>query len=639
MKITEKLQKAEKEGRTFWSFEFFPPRTAQGLQNLYDRIERMRNLGPEFIDITWGAGGKNADLTSSLVQVCQETIGIETCMHLCCTEMPKEKVEWALAQAKQHGCQNILALRGDPVAGTSKWEPTPGGFTNAVDLVKHIHEHYPGDFCVAVAGFPQGHPETPEGVEGARQEIQWLKEKVDAGAEFIFTQMFYDTSIFFDWVKRVREAGITVPIVPGIMPIQNWEKFEKWVQRESIVVPQHFYDALRPVKGDDERVRQVGTKLVAGMCKEILANKEAGIKGLHIYTLNLEKGARMLLQELGLEGRREQIAPLPWRPSLTPHRRSESIRPIFWANRVQSYLSRTDEWDEFPNGRWGDSRSPAYGDLDGYPVSININANDAYNLWGHPTTFSEICDLFARFCRGDLAKLPWSSQPPASETSVIDEQLAKMNELGYLTINSQPAVDGVPSEDKVHGWGPTGGYVYQKAYLEFFVSPELLNPLIRRIERDPRITYYAVNKQGDLRTNTHSEGPNAVTWGVFPGKEIVQPTIVEAVSFIAWKDEAFELGLQWANLYPPGSPSRELIESTMNSSYLVNIVANDFRDGMSIFEPFLLDEQSTSKIGKVVDVAQQTANGVLDGLNVVVENVKSAVGANGHPNGVAVNGH
>jgi methylenetetrahydrofolate reductase (NADPH) len=157
-----------------------------------------------------------------------------------------------------------------------------------------------------------------------------------------------------------------------------------------------------------------------------------------------------------------------------------------------------------------------------------------------------------------------------------------MNELGYLTINSQPAVDGVPSDDRVHGWGPAGGYVYQKvsaaapltrsaslrsiqyfavslsrclaaspprrrpcgaltdarplqAYLEFFVSPSLLSALIRRIERDPRITYFAVNKGGDLRTNNHSEGPNAVTWGVFPGKEIVQPTIVEAISFIAWK--------------------------------------------------------------------------------------------------------
>jgi methylenetetrahydrofolate reductase (NADPH) len=221
-------------------------------------------------------------------------------------------------------------------------------------------------------------------------EIQFLKSKVNAGGDFIFTQMFYDTDIFFDWVKRVRAAGITVPIVPGIMPIQNWDKFQTWVKRENIIVPDHFYEQLNPVRGDDEKVRLVGTKLVGDMCRTLLANKEAGIKGLHIYTLNLEKGARMLLQELGLEGQREQIAPLPWRQSLKPNRKNESIRPIFWANNAQSYLSRSeryafidlkillicllaDDWDEFPNGRWGDSRSPAYGDLDGYPVSIGIN--------------------------------------------------------------------------------------------------------------------------------------------------------------------------------------------------------------------------------------------------------------------------
>ncbi len=200
-----------------------------------------------------------------------------------------------------------------------------------------------------------------------------------------------------------------------------------------------------------------------------------------------------------------------------------------------------------------------------------------------------MCQLFSRFCRNQLRALPWSNHPPSKETLAITEQLAKMNELGYLTINSQPAVDGAPSNDPTHGWGPKNGYVYQKAYLEFFVGPTLLNDLIRRIERDPRITYYAVNKQGDLRTNTHSEGPNAVTWGVYPGKEIIQPTIVEAVSFIAWKDEAFELGMQWANMYERDSQSHKLIADIMETSYLVNIVANDFKDGESIFEPFQLN--------------------------------------------------
>lgn len=639
MKISEKFHQAAREGRIVWSFEYFPPRTAQGLQNLYDRIERMRMLGPEFIDITWGAGGKSSDLTLNLVQCCQETIGMETCMHLCCTEMPAEKVKESLRIAKEHGCQNILALRGDPPNGQSTWTPTPGGFSRAIDLVKYIRTEYGDYFDIAVAGFPQGHPETDNDEEAKRLEIQYLKEKVDAGANFIFTQMFYDVGIFVDWVKRVRAAGINVPIVPGIMPIQSWQKFQTWVKRENIIVPPHWYELLNPVQDDDEQVRAVGTKLVGEMCRQIL-DAGVGITGLHVYTLNLEKGARMLLEEVGLEARREQVAPLPWRPSLTPHRRTESIRPIFWANRVQSYLSRTEDWDEFPNGRWGDSRSPAYGDLDGYPVKIDFKVEDALEMWGKPERFEDVAQLFARFCRNELKALPWSTSAPSAETSVINNQLARMNELGYLTINSQPAVDGASSTDKTHGWGPAGGYVYQKAYLEFFVAPHLLDELVKRVERDPRITYYAVNKQGDLRTNTHSEGPNAVTWGVFPGKEIIQPTIVEAVSFVAWKDEAFELGMQWSYFYPEGSASRKLIQDIMATSYLVNIVANDFKDGLSIFEPFQLDKADAAHIQQQANgVAKTAVNGVRSAANSVASAASTAaaavVGAVSTANGAA----
>jgi hypothetical protein len=174
-----------------------------------------------------------------------------------------------------------------------------------------------------------------------------------------------------------------------------------------------------------------------------------------------------------------------------------------------------------------------------------------------------------------------------------------------------------------------------------------LDELVKRIERDPRITYYAVNRQGDLRTNTHSEGPNAVTWGVFPGKEIIQPTIVEAVSFIAWKDEAFELGVQWASLYPEGSDPRKLIQQVMDTSYLVNIVANDFKDGMSIFEPFQLDRADSlpplPKVEKaeapvaatgVAQVLKDSANAVKDTAQSVVSAVQEKVMGNG-TNGVA----
>jgi methylenetetrahydrofolate reductase (NADPH) len=167
-------------------------------------------------------------------------------------------------------------------------------------------------------------------------------------------------------------------------------------------------------------------------------------------------------------------------------------------------------------------------------ISI-IQKEDAIKLWGHPTTFKEITALFQKFCLSQLTALPWSDQPVLTETSVIAGQLARINALGFLTINSQPAVNGIRSDDKTFGWGPSNGYVYQKAYLEFFASPELLDALIAHIERDPGIIYYVINKRGDLRTNTTSDGPNAVTWGVFPGKEVVQPTIVEAISFMAWK--------------------------------------------------------------------------------------------------------
>ncbi|KIM44648.1 hypothetical protein M413DRAFT_358456 [Hebeloma cylindrosporum] len=582
MKITQKIQQSHKEDKVWWSFEYFPPRTAQGLQNLLDRIERMRALGPEFIDITWNAGGRTSDLTSEMVKTCQGLIGIETCMHLTCTNMPKEKVDIALKDAKQHGCRNVLALRGDPPQGKDEWEAVEGGFVHGIDLVRHIRREYDDYFDIAVAGFPQHMTLPPEERDN---EIRWLKEKIDAGVSFIFTQMFYDVQLFIDWVKAIRAAGITVPIVPGIAPIQTWNGFQRATSLAKITIPQNFLDVLEPVKNDDEKVREIGTKLVADMCRTIL-EADIGVRGLHFYTMNLERGTKMLLEELGLVPRIETIKPLPWRQSLTPSRRQETIRPIFWANRTKSYISRTENWDEYPNGRFGDSRSPAYGELDGYGVWIKQTKEDALKLWGHPTTFSDISSLFAKFCSSELSALPWSDQAPSVETSVISKQLAQINELGFLTINSQPAVNGARSDDKVFGWGPSNGYVYQKAYLEFFVSPTLLEVLLSQIERDSNITYYVINKRGDLRTNTHSDGPNAVTWGVFPGKEIVQPTIVEAVSFMAWKDEAFELGAQWAKLYEHNSPSQKLISEFMDTSFLVNVVHNDFHDADAIFRPF-----------------------------------------------------
>lgn len=278
-----------------------------------------------------------------------------------------------------------MALRGDPPAGQDEWHAVEGGFAHGIDLVRYVHANYFDYFDVAVPGFPQHQLLPPEERE---REMTWLKEKVDEGVDLIFTQMFYDIDIFIEWVKSVRAAGITVPIIPGIMPIQTWNGFQRATQLAKTVIPQSFLEALQPHQKNDERVRAIGTKLVAEMCRKVL-NSGLGITGLHFYTMNLERGTKMLLEELNFVPRVETIKPLPWRQvsfsrslliymhfadnstilqSLTPNRRQETIRPIFWANRTKSYLSRTENWDEYPNGRFGDSRSPAYGELDGYGV-------------------------------------------------------------------------------------------------------------------------------------------------------------------------------------------------------------------------------------------------------------------------------
>ena len=580
-------------------------------------MDRMHGLGPAFIDVTWGAGGRLSDLTCEMVKVAQSVYGLETCMHLTCTDMEKSKVDWALQEAYRAGCTNILALRGDPPREKEKWTATKGGFMYAKDLVRYIRERYGNHFDIGVAGYPEGCDDHDD----LDLLLDHLKEKVDAGGNFIVTQMFYDVNIFLDWVQKCRARGITVPIVPGIMPIHTYAAFIRRVNWSKCRLPPAWAKVLEPVKNDDAAVREIGKGLVADMCQRIL---DAGIMSLHLYvwdhpfwekkkrfflnhsrylwingryssyTMNLAAATRMVLDELGLvppEGTPTKQA-LPWRQSLGLNRREENVRPIFWRNHHKSYVIRTQDWDEFPNGRWGDSRSPAFGELDAYGIGLKGTNEQNIQVWGQPRSIRDIAQLFVRYLNKNLERLPWSESAISNEADVIRPFLLDLNRRGLLTINSQPAVAGVRSTDAVHGWGPRNGYVYQKAYLELFLPPSLIEPLIGRIDHDADVTYYAVNKDGQLRTNAASDEPNAVTWGVFSGKEIIQPTIVETISFLAWKDEAYRLGLDWARCHAAESASRLLIEEMMETWFLVNIVDNDFHrlhDIFSLFDGFEVD--------------------------------------------------
>ncbi|CRG86855.1 methylenetetrahydrofolate reductase (NADPH) [Talaromyces islandicus] len=581
MHVGQKLQDQATSGQTGISFEYFPPKTAQGVQNLYDRMDRMHDLGPAFIDVTWGAGGSRSQLTCEMVRIAQTVFGLETVMHLTCTDMPRESVDEALEAAYNAGCTNILALRGDPPREKETWEAAEGGFRYAKDLVKYIREKYGNHFDIGVGGYPEGADDNPD----VDQLIDHLKEKVDAGSSFIVTQMFYDVDKFLDWVQKCRAKGIHAPIVPGIMPISTYDAFMRRSKWTKIHIPPVWLEKLEPVKNDDAKVREIGTKLVSEMCRKLLDSGH--IHHLHFYTMNLAQASRMILEELSLCPSNEAPLqkPLPWRKSLGLRRRSEDVRPIFWRNRHASYITRTADWDEYPNGRWTDARSPAFGELNAYGVRLKGTNEQNIKLFGRPKSIKELSEIFIRYLNGKLERLPWSDSPITSEADSIKQDLVDLNQRGFITVNSQPAVNGVKSSHPIHGWGPRNGYVYQKAYLELFVPPYLVEELLARIEKNNDLTYYCVNKSGELRTRT-DEGPNAVTWGIFASKEIIQPTIVESVSFMAWKDEAYQLGDDWAKCHPAESPSRKLIQQVMDEWYLVNIVNNDFHKTHDLFQLF-----------------------------------------------------
>ena len=633
MHITKKLAAAHADGKPTYSFEYFPPKTAQGVQNLYDRMDRMYTMGPAFIDITWGAGGRLSSLTCEMVKVAQSAYGLETCMHLTCTDMERSKIDDALKEAHDAGCTNILALRGDPPREQEKWEQTEGGFRYAKDLVVYIKEKYGDHFDIGVAGYPEGCDETTN----ADQHIPFLKEKIDAGATFIVCQMNYDADIFIKWAKQVRAAGIpeSVPIIPGIMPIQTHAAFILRANWSNCRVPPDWHEALEPVKNDDVAVREVGKDLIAEFCRKLL---DGGVTmHLHFYTMNLAASTQMVLEELSVtpapDSVHPDLKPLPWRQSLGRNRKEENVRPIFWRNRNRSYVARTQDWDEFPNGRWGDSRSPAFGELDAYGVGLKGTNEHNRKLWGEPKSVREISDLFVGYMKGKVQSLPWSEAPITSEAGVLMEGLIDLNSRGILTINSQPAVDGVKSSHPTYGWGPSNGYVYQKACLEVLVSPKLIDTVVKRMKDNVDVTYYAINHCGDLQTNTEAEnGPNAVTWGVFPGKEIVQPTIVEAISFLAWRDEFYYLGSEWSKCYDEGSDARRLIKEVTESWYLVNIVHNDFREPQGVFP--LFDGLHAPEM----DQEKPTVNGdaKMNGVNGVSKN-ENANGATekDHANGPA----
>lgn len=446
-------------------------------------------------------------------------------------------------------------------------------------------------FCIA------GHPSSVS----TDEEIAHLKQKLEAGADFVITQLFYDVDSFLSFVEKCRGAGIDCPILPGIMPIQSYQTLSRMTQYCQIRVPESVMQSLEPMKHDDDAVKEKGIEIADQMCRRIFAEAPS-VDGVHFYTLNLERSVTKILLDLGAlnllhapaakdeeqKTMEDSFVPrsgrlLPWRPS-TMEKRSEQehVRPINWANRPKSYVMRTEQWDEFPNGRWGDAASPAFGELSDfshfYAFSLGTEEDRRAMLGECLKTRQEVYEIFAKYVEGRIPHLPWCESTLRPESFQIQNELAQLNRKGFLTVNSQPSVNGCPSEDSTFGWGGAGGYVYQKAYCECFCSADHLRGLVQMAKSRSSFNLYAVNIRGEeVKEGVEPGGITALTWGVFPNKEILQPTVFDPSTFLVWAEEAFSLWTtMWLNLYDFETESYELIEDIRDTFYLCAVIDNDY---------------------------------------------------------------
>ncbi|KAF5380910.1 hypothetical protein D9615_004169 [Tricholomella constricta] len=606
MKLIDKIA-ADKSSHPFYTFEFFPPRTDQGFENLIARISRLCTLNPLAISITWGAGGSTRERSLELAGLTQTEYGVDTVLHLTCTNMEQGMVNDALRSAKARGIQNILALRGDPPRGQEEWIPIDPRFQHAIDLVKFIRSspEFSPEFCIGVAAYPDGHTDSHLDED---TELTYLKEKVDAGADFIVTQLFYDVDRFFQWLKKVREKGITVPVIPGIMPIQTYSSFLRLTKLCGTRVPQYILDALGSISHDDQLVKDYGVKLAVDMIQRLTKNGD--VPGVHFCTLNLEKSVQRVLEFLQWTGvaapvHNRLIAETPgYNPPPSIDTSDLLVTPVTATNSAtlglanippteteagRGELNNAATWDDFPNGRFGDFKSPAFGNQD--PWGGPALRNDEVSQWGHPKTLDDLTQLFLDHLHSKISTTPFSPTPLSPESLMILPHLEKLTKRGWWTVGSQPAVDGASSADEVFGWGPRSGYVFQKGFVEFFCSAEDVDVIERRVEERGKgwVHWFAGDVKGECRGNVPENDRNAVTWGVFPGQEIAQTTIIEKESFLSWKEEAFSIWSDWASFYRPGSEERKLLEGVRDERWLVSIVHHDYRNTEALWT-FLFEE-------------------------------------------------
>jgi methylenetetrahydrofolate reductase (NADPH) len=287
MRIDELLDGAE----PIFSFEFFPPKTPEGEENLYRALQELRPLDPAYVSVTYGAGGSTRGKTVEIVTRIKEEFGLEAMAHFTCVGATTAELRSTLDELRSANIENVLALRGDPPQGKEEWTKTDGGLEFSHELVRLLRDDYP--FAVGAACFPEGHihATSPE------DDLRYLKEKVDAGVDFLITQMFFDNELYYDFVARARAIGVTAPIVPGIWPITSYAQIARVTAMCGATMPEHVLAELEARKDDAEAVAEFGVSYATMQCADLLAK---GAPGLHFYTLNRSPATRAILSALKL---------------------------------------------------------------------------------------------------------------------------------------------------------------------------------------------------------------------------------------------------------------------------------------------------------------------------------------------------
>ena len=280
------------EGRTI-SFEFFPPRTAEGIPGVLDTLAELTAYCPDFVSVTYGAGGSTRQFTEEITIKAKETADVEVMAHLTCSGQTVVELDEVLQRLEGAGIENVIALRGDPPKGEQEFTVTEGGFRHASELVSHIKANY--EFGIGAACYPEGHTEAVS----LDQDLDYAKLKVENGADFLITQLFFDNNDYFEFADRAEAAGIDVPVVPGILPVLSGPQIRRFTSLCGSRIPEDLDADLVRLGDDDESVRELGIDYAARQVADLW---EAGVPGVHFYVLNRSYSVSKILDRLAIPG-------------------------------------------------------------------------------------------------------------------------------------------------------------------------------------------------------------------------------------------------------------------------------------------------------------------------------------------------